>query len=61
MIVLRFLDAVSQGIGICWIIAVLKARALARGSPSACDTRRERVAEIFHVPIRRLLELANAD
>jgi len=25
MIVLRFLDAVSQGIGICWIIAVLKA------------------------------------
>jgi len=25
MIVLRFVDAVSQGIGICWIIAVLKA------------------------------------
>jgi hypothetical protein len=25
MIVLRFLDAVSQGIGICWIIVVLKA------------------------------------
>jgi hypothetical protein len=48
MIVLRFLDAVSQGIGICWIIAVLKAATVCVGRvtevafPTACRTARVR-------------------
>ena len=48
MIVLRFLDAVSQGIGICWIIAVLKAAIVYVGRVTevaflaACRTARVR-------------------
>jgi hypothetical protein len=45
---LRFLDAVSQGIGICWIIAVLKAATVYVGRVTevafltACRTARVR-------------------
>ena len=48
MIVLRFLDAVSQGIGICWITAVLKAAIVYVGRVTevaflaACRTARVR-------------------